>query len=169
MPFIGIKGGARGGGGRQQGRKQATGRQTKSSAATHSPPPCLLRLGRVYRWGVGGDLKRAEILFSESHSFRRRVASVCGTISIPTSPRAERRKREGPGGKHVQGEETRGLGGGREHHRLDSFFNISQRFNPSPPPLPLFTHQAQLTRYQQGGGVGRGRDGQGSTEAQRES
>ena len=41
-----------------------------------------------------------------------------------------------------------GWGGGREHHRLDPFFNMSQRFNPSPPPLPLFTHQAQLTRYQ---------------------
>ena len=86
--------------------KQATGRRAKSSAATHPPPPCLHRIGRAHRWGRWrSEARRDPPLRGEWRAIRSDVAlpPCVALFPTPTSPRAEWRKREGPGGKQGLG------------------------------------------------------------------
>ena len=108
--------------------KQATGRRAKSSAATHPPPPCLLRLGRAHRWGRWrSEARRDPPLRGEPtdgvdgdpRSEARRDPPLRGEPFVPTSrcPRVWRysppRRRHAPSGAKERGREgSRGWEGG---------------------------------------------------------
>jgi len=108
--------------------KQATGRRAKSSAATHPPPPCLLRLGQAHRWGRWrSEARRDPPLRGEPtdgvdgdpRSEARRDPPLRGEPFVPTSrcPRVWRysppRRRHAPSGAKERGREgSRGWEGG---------------------------------------------------------
>ena len=106
--------------------KQATGRRAKSSAATHPPPPCLLRLGRAHRWG-------------RWRSEARRDPPLRGEPFVPTSrcPRVWRysppRRRHAPSGAKERGREgSRGWEGGRCVSLQDARASLTSTAAPSP-------------------------------------
>ena len=146
----------------------AGNRQTnKSSAATPPPPPCLLRLGRAHRWG-------------RWRSEARRDPPLRGEPFVPTSrcPRVWRysppRRRHAPSGAKERGREgSRGREGGRcvslqEGHFYTSTAAPSPHHFTAPAPGMCVVRAPDVRRGGRGR-VGRGSDGQGSTEAQRES
>ena len=116
--------------------KQATGRRAKSSAATHPPPPCLLRLGRAHRWG-------------RWRSEARRDPPLRGEPFVPTSrcPRVWRysppRRRHAPSGAKERGREgSRGReeggrsGKGERRTRVDGGATGIERVPPTATALP---------------------------------
>ena len=107
--------------------KQATGRQTKSSAATHPPPPCVLRLGRAHRWG-------------RWRSEARRDPPLRGEPFVPTSrcPCVWRysppRRRHAPSGAKERGREgSRGWEGGEVRVAAGGLFLYLDRSAITPP------------------------------------